>query len=59
MCSTKGADHFISIYSNLLNHFVFGHLLVIEDYEQGALRKELVFDPFVEQFKLATLRKSN
>ena len=46
--------NFIDIYSNLLNHFIFVHLLLIEDYEEGALRKELVFALFVEQSKLGT-----
>ena len=31
--------NFISIYSNLLKYFIFVHLLVIENYEQGALEK--------------------
>ena len=50
--------NFINVYSNLLNHLVFVHFLLIEGYEQGALRKELIFATFVEQFKTATLRKS-
>ena len=29
-----------------------------EDYDQGALRKEQVFAPLVEQFKTPTLWKS-
>ena len=45
--------NFIGIFSNLLNHFIFVYLLLIEDYEKGALRKELVIAPFVDQFKLA------
>ena len=48
---------FISTYSNLLNHFIFVHLLLTEIYEQGALRKEPVIASFVERFKKATLRK--
>ena len=51
--------NFTSIYSNLLNHFIFVHLLLTKDYEEGALRKELVISPFVEQFKTATLIKSS
>ena len=51
--------NFISIYSNLLNHILFVHFLLIEDYEEGALRKKPVIAPFVEQFKIATLRKSS
>ena len=41
----------ISIYSNLINHFIFVHHLLIGDYEQGALRKKQIFAFFVEQFK--------
>ena len=48
--------NFISIYSNLLKYFTFVHLLVIENYEQGALRKELIIIPF--RLKTSTLRKS-
>ena len=49
--------NFISTYSKLLKHFIFARILLIEDYEQGALRKELIVAPFVEQFKRGTLRK--
>ena len=49
--------NFISTYSKLLKHFIFAHFLLIEDYEQGALRKDLIVAPFVERFKVATLRK--
>ena len=51
--------NFISTYSKLLKHFIFPRFLLIEDYEQGALRKELIVAPFVERFKTATLRKSS
>ena len=34
------------------------HLLLLQDYEQGALRKELIITPLKEQFETATLRKS-
>ena len=34
------------------------HLLLIEEYEQGVLRKDLIIEPFVERFKTATLRMS-
>ena len=46
-------------YSKLLKHFIFAGFLLIEDYEQGAIRKELIFAPFVERFITATLRKSS
>ena len=39
-------------------YFVFVHLLLIEDYEEGALRKDLTIAASVEQLKTATLRKS-
>ena len=48
----------ICTYRNLLNHFIFLYLLLIEDYEQGALRKELIFAPFVVRFKTATSKRS-
>ena len=48
--------NFISTYSKLLKHFIVVHFLPIEDYEQGAPRKELIFAPFVEQFKIGTLK---
>ena len=31
---------------------------LLEDYDQGALRKDSVIATFMEQFKTATLRKS-
>ena len=43
--------NFIRIYSNLLNHFIFVYYLLIEDYEQGALRKKWIFASFAEQFE--------
>ena len=36
----------------------FAHVLLIEDYEQRALRKEMAIVPFAERLKTATLRKS-
>ena len=50
--------NFISISSNLLKHSIFVYLLLIEDYEQVALQKELIIVTFVERFKTAILRKS-
>ena len=50
--------NYIRTFSNLLIHFFFVYLLLIEDYEQGALQKELIIATFVEWFKTATLRKS-
>ena len=51
--------NFISIYSNLLNHFIFVDPLLIEDYEQGALRTKPVIASFAERIKIATLEKSS
>ena len=38
---------------------MLGRFLLIEGYEQGALRKEPIFTPFVERFKTGRLRKSS
>ena len=51
-------DNSVSNQSNSLKKFIFVHLLLLEDYEQGALEKELIIVTFVEQFKTAPLRKS-
>ena len=51
--------NFISTCVNLLRNFFFAHFLLIEGYGKCALRKKLVIAPFVEQFKSATLRKSD
>ena len=48
----------INFYSNLLKNFIFVHLLLLEDYEQGALQKELIIVPLIERFKTATFSKS-
>ena len=59
-CFEKGLlINFISNYSKLLKHFIFPRFLLIEDYEQDTLRKEPIFAPFAEWFKIATLRKSS
>ena len=48
---------FISNYANLLQHFIFAHL--IEDcYEKSALQKESVIPPFAERFKTTIFRIS-
>ena len=47
----------IRTYSNLLKTFIFAHPFLLEDYAQGAPRKELVITIFIEQFKIATLGK--
>ena len=48
----------IHAYRNLLKNLIFAYLLLLEDYDQVALRKESVIATFIEQFKIATLRKS-
>ena len=44
----------IPIYKNLLRNFIFTHLLLLEDYDQGVLRKESVIASFIEKCKIAT-----
>ena len=46
-----------SVSGNLFKNLIFVDLLLIEDYEQGALRKESIIAPFTEQFQTTTLRK--
>ena len=45
-------------YNNLLNHFIFLDFLLIEDYQQGPLRKVPVTAPFIERDKIVILRMS-
>ena len=63
MCSTKGAGplkaienryfgkvllmNSIRTYKNLLKKFISAHFLLLENFEQGALRKELIIATFV------------
>ena len=47
----------INTESNLRKGFIFVHLL-LEDYEQGVLQKELIIAPLMERFKRAIFRKS-
>ena len=47
----------INTQSNLLRNFIFVHLLLLEDYEQGALQKDLIIAPLMQQFETATFRK--
>ena len=61
MCENTALGHMtempiMGISSNLLKCFIFIHLLVIEDYEQRALQKELIIVPV--RLKTATSRKS-
>ena len=48
----------IRSYRNLLKNFIFFHFLRLEEYEQGALRKEPVVATFIKRFQKATLRMS-
>ena len=48
----------IRTYRNLLKNFIFAQLFLLGDYDPVALRKESVIATFIEQFKIATLRKS-
>ena len=41
----------ISANSRLLKHFIFARFLLIEGWEQGALRKELIVAPFESPLK--------
>ena len=47
----------IIIKSNLLKNFIFVHLLLLEDYEQGALQKVLIIAPLMKRFTTATSSK--
>ena len=44
----------IRIYKKLLRNFIFAHLLLLEDYDQGVLRKESVIATFIEKCKIPT-----
>ena len=43
--------------SNLLNHWIYVEVLLIESYLEGALQKELRIARLVERFEIATLRR--
>ena len=49
--------HFTNAWNKLLKDCISVEFLLLEGYVQGALRKELRIDPFVERFKTATLEK--
>ena len=44
-------------YINLLNHCISVHHSLIQNYEQDALRKELIIAPLIERLQTAALRK--
>ena len=50
--------NFASTWNNLLKHFISAEFGLMKDYVQGALRKEVHIDSFVERFKTATLGRS-
>ena len=43
--------NFASTWNNLLRHWTYVNLLLMEGYETGALQKEPYIAPFVERFK--------
>ena len=47
--------NFISIYDNLLQHFIFARFLLIEDYGKCALRKEMVIGRSLKQLYFESL----
>ena len=47
----------INTQNSLLRNFILVHLLLLEDYEQGALQKDLIIAPLMQQFEIATFRK--
>ena len=49
--------HFASAWNNLSEHYISAYVLLMEGYAQGALRKGLLIDPFVERFETAILEK--
>ena len=49
----------VSTWSNLFKNFIFVHFLLLEDYEQVGVRKDLNIAPLMEWFRTATLRKSH
>ena len=65
-CCTRGADYYsfgravsniyfdkallVNFISNLRKYFFFADSLLMEDFEQFALQKELIIAPFVERF---------
>ena len=49
--------NFASTWNNLLKQWISSEFLLMEGYEQGALRKELHNVPFAERFKTTTLGK--
>ena len=49
--------NFASTWQKLLKYCISAEFLLVEGYVQGALRKELHIDPFVERFKTATFGK--
>ena len=49
---------FAITWNNLLEHCISAYFVLMEGYKQGAPRKGLLIDPFVERFKTANLGKS-
>ena len=49
--------NFICAYVSWVNHFIFPHILLIEDYGKNALCNVPLTATFVERYKIATLTK--
>ena len=49
--------NFASTWDKLFKHCISVHVLLMEVYVQGALRKELRIVRFIERFKTTTLGK--
>ena len=49
---------FASTWNNLLKHWTSVNFFLVEGYGHGSLRKELEIFPFVERFKITTLKRS-
>ena len=47
----------INFISSLLQHFFFPNFLLIKDFKQCAVQKELIINPFVERFPTTAMRK--
>ena len=50
--------NFASTWNNLPKHCISAEFLLMESYDQSALRKKLRIAPFVQRYKTATLGMS-
>ena len=51
--------NFQSTLRKFITNYISVVVLLVEDFVQGALQKELFIAPFVERFKAVTLRISS